>query len=135
MSAIESAHSEGVERCADVASVACPICQTSCLLRQTDSSEQCFVMCPMCRDSEAAFTFVVNFMVPGPPFRNLVMSWSTDTPPLGWAQPASTVSGVQAWRRRLNLLRGVSLLQQREAPCRPCIDIIALDSLPARFQS
>jgi hypothetical protein len=47
----------------------------------------------LCRDSEAAFTFVVNFMVPGPPFRNLVMSWASAAPPPGWAHPASTVSG------------------------------------------
>lgn len=46
-----------------------------------------------CRDSDAAFTFVVNFMVPGPPYRNLVMSWSSDALPPGWAPPAFTVSG------------------------------------------
>lgn len=47
------------------------------------------------RDSEAAFTFVVNFMVPGPPFRNLVMSWSSDTLPPFWGPAASTVSGLR----------------------------------------
>ena len=59
-----------------------------------------------CRNSDAVFTFVVNFMVPGPPFRNLVMSWSHDQLPPGWSASASDTSGwhLSAGRMRGNIM-------------------------------
>lgn len=47
-----------------------------------------------CRNSEAPFTFVVNFMVPGPPFRNLVMSWASHSVPPGWTHAFASASGA-----------------------------------------
>ncbi len=46
------------------------------------------------RNSQAPFTFVVNFMVPGPPFRNLVMSWAADEAPPGWGHPGASATGA-----------------------------------------
>ena len=34
-----------------------------------------------CRDSKAPFTFVVQLMVPGPPFLSLTMAWAADYDP------------------------------------------------------
>lgn len=34
-----------------------------------------------CRNSKAPFTFVVQLMVPGPPFLSLVMAWAADYDP------------------------------------------------------
>mmetsp|Transcript_385 Transcript_385/g.1136 ORF Transcript_385/g.1136 Transcript_385/m.1136 type:complete len:996 (+) Transcript_385:518-3505(+) len=48
---------------------------------------------PSIKNSEAPFTFVVNFMVPGPPFRNLVMSWASKSVPPGWTHAFASASG------------------------------------------
>jgi len=34
-----------------------------------------------CRNNRAPFTLVLNLIVPGPPWRNLVMSWAADYSP------------------------------------------------------
>lgn len=52
-----------------------------------------------CRNNPAPFTFVLNLIVPGPPWRNLVMSWSADYNPAGGvSQPRGTPKSSVAGR-------------------------------------
>ncbi len=49
-----------------------------------------------CRDSKAPFTFVVQLMVPGPPFLSLTMAWAADydpSKPMSSETPQSQTDG------------------------------------------
>lgn len=58
-----------------------------------------------CRNSKAPFTFVVQLMVPGPPFLSLVMAWAADydpSKPGNMDTPLHQAEGSPAFSHRLD---------------------------------
>ena len=45
------------------------------------------------RDSKAAFMFIVSILIPGPPFKCLVMAWAADEPPAD-PEPCGGSNGI-----------------------------------------
>jgi hypothetical protein len=69
--------------------------QVSALVLRTSFKDLCVCDEPQglvpCRDSTAPFTFVVQLMVPGPPYQALAIAWAADYDPYaegGEAGPA-----------------------------------------------